>query len=422
MALSDMWSMQGNFDHYGNPVDRRPQAIQNLYSTATPPPRWAAPTHTSMVQAAPRRPTDAYSAGLVNPIYDLPYTGSLPTVNPNSSATPLTLGGVNTAFQTQRGRGNGISDMRTPVNRQFYSGLGLDPTLAAMSGYRNGSTANEFRMNHGVDAFLGGYGDAEFGGGYTTNPGEDGTTVSGIGTGGGMDALRRLAAQTGFADAGKYANSEQGQRALFDDMNNHLKDYWGISGKDPMASYGDKAATRTLYRDDGTGKLQAVSNPRVYGKAPKDNGFIGKESLTALSMALPMFGGWAGMLGQGAAGTLSAGSGLGLTTGLGGAIGTGAANALVNAGMGALANGSGGRGFLTGLLGQGINAGIGSLTGGANNLGNLFNTANPGASSFNPMSAFRDNLGRLGLGNSGVGMASRYGPQALRGLSSLFSR
>jgi hypothetical protein len=88
----------------------------------------------------------------------------------------------------------------------------------------------------------------------------------------------------------------------------------------------------------------------------------------------------------------------------------------------ALTSGTGGQGFLTGLLGQGINAGLGSLTGGANNLGSLFNTANAGASTFNPMSAFRENLGRLGLGNSGVGAATRFGPQALRGLSSLFSR
>lgn len=413
--------MQGNFDNYGNPVDSRPQHIQNIYSTAPAASRWT-PPGSGAVAPARTTPTgrDPYSAGLVNPIYDLPYTGSLPTVNPNSSATPLSLGGVNTAFQSQRQRGNGVMDMRAPINQQFYSGLGLDPTLAAMSGYRNGSHAGEFRMNHGVDAFLGGYGDAEFGGGYTTNPGMDGEVIRG-GAGGGIDALRRLAAQTGFTDAGRYADSEQGKRALFDDMNNHLRDYWGVSGKDPNASYGDRAATRTLYRDNGSGQLQAVSNPRVYGKAPSDNGFIGRESLTALSMALPMFGGWAGMLGQGAAGTLSAGSGLGLTTGIGSAIGTGATNALLNAGMGALTSGTGGRGFLTGLLGQGINAGIGSLTGGPNNLGNMFNTTNPGASSFNPMSAFRENLGRIGLGNSPVGGVARFGPQAIRGLSSLFT-
>jgi hypothetical protein len=426
MTLANMWGRSGasRYDTYGNPVDSRPQSVQSIYTSTAPKQQsWVNPNLTPM--SAPEVPTgrsmaSPYSTGLVNSLYDLPYTGSLPTVDPNSKANPLGLGGVNTAFQTQRDRGNGIRDMSLPVNKQFYSGLAPDPTLSAMSKYRNGSEAGEFMMNHGVDAFLGGYTNAEFGKGRMTSPGEDGERI--VDGAGGIDALRRLAMQTGYSDYGKYANSDQGKRALYDDLNTHLKDYWGVSGKDPRASYGDKAATRALYKDDGTGQLQAVSNPRVFAKPAKDNGFIGREGLTALSMVLPMFGGWAGMLGQGAAGTLSAGSGLGLTTSLGGAIGTGATNALVNAGMGALTNGSGGQGFLTGLLGQGLNAGMGSITGGANNLSNLFNTANAGSSVFNPMSAFRENLGRIGLGNSSLGAASRFGPQAIRGLSALFSR
>lgn len=405
----------GQYDKYGNTIDPRGAGAASLYSSNPAGGMFASAD--SAYQAP--QPVPAMSWGqeqMSNPIYDFAYTGALPTVDPNSKANTLGLGGVNTAFQTQRGQ-DSLSSMWNKPAQQFYSGLGVNPTLQTMANYRNGS-GGEFGMNHGVDAFLGGYTNAEFGGGNTNNPGMD-QTVSRDGAGG-IDALRQLAIQTGFQDAGKYANSEQGKRALYDDMNEYLKDYWGVSGKDPLASYGDRAATRALYRDDGSGNLQAVSNPRVYGKAPADNGFIGRESLTALSLALPMFGGWAGMLGQGAAGTLSAGSGLGLTTGLGGTIGTGAANALVNAGMGSLMNGGGGQGFLQSLLSQGLGAGVNSAMGGSG-LSNMFNTANPGASTFNPMSAFQQGLGRIGLGGSPVGMAGRYGPQALNGLSRLFS-
>lgn len=405
----------GQYDKYGNMLDPRGAGLANLYASSPAGNMISSP---DAAYQAPK-PVPAMAWGqeqMSNPIYDFNYTGALPGVDPNSKATPLGLGGVNTAFQQQRGR-DSLSSMWDNNQKQFYSGLAPNPVLQSMANYRNGS-GGEFGMNHGVDAFLGGYTNGEFGGGYTVNPGMDQQTVNE--GAGGINALRQLGLQTGFQDVGKYADTDMGKRALYDDLNSYLKDYWGVSGKDPQASYGDKAATRALYKDDGTGNLQAVSNPRVYGKAPKDNGFIGKESLTALSLALPMFGGWAGMLGQGAAGTLSAGQGLGLTSSLGSTIGTGAANALVNAGMGTLMNGGGGQGFLQSLLTQGLGAGVNSAMGGSG-LSNMFNTANPGASTFNPMQAFQQGLGRIGLAGSPVGLASRYGPQALSGLSRLFS-
>lgn len=411
----------GQYDKYGNMLDPRGQGVADMYTSSPAGGMFASAdaNYQAPRQAAPAAVNwnDPYESGRVNPIYDFAYTGALPQVDSNSKANQLGLGGVNTAFQTQRGQDYLGSMWQGNKPQQFYSGLAPNPTLSSMANYRNGS-GGEFGMNHGVDAFLGGYTNAEFGGGRMSNPGMDGEVIRD--GAGGINALRQLALQTGFQDANKYADSDQGKRALYDDMNNYLKDYWGVSGKDPLAKYGDKAATRALYKDDGAGNLQAVSNPRVYGKAPKDNGFIGKESLTALSLALPMFGGWAGMLGSGTAGTLSANAGLGLTSSLGSTIGTGAANALVNAGMGSLMNGSGGQGFLSNLLTQGLGAGVGSLTGGANNLGSMFNTANAGASALNPMGYFQSGLGQIGLGGSPIGMAARA-PGWASSLSRLFS-
>lgn len=418
MGLYDMFSSgDSQYDKYGNTIDPRGQAVANMYTSTASPAGSMFGTADSSYQ--PPRQTSTLDWGQgnnVNPIYDFAYTGALPTVDPNSKANQLGLGGVNTAFQPQRGQDYLSSMWQGNKPQQFYSGLAPNPVMQSMANYRNGS-GGEFGLNHGVDAFLGGYTNAEFGGGRQTNPGMDGEIVrEGAG---GIDALRQLAMQTGFKDANKYANSDAGKRALYDDMNDYLKDYWGVSGKDPLAKYGDKAATRALYKDDGSGNLQAVSNPRVYGKAPKDNGFIGKESLTALSLALPMFGGWAGMLGSGTAGTLSANAGLGLTSGLGSTIGTGAANALVNAGMSSLMNGSGGQGFLGSLLTQGLGAGVNSIAGG-NGLSNMFNTANAGASSLNPMGYFQSGLGQIGLGGSPIGMAARA-PGWASTLARLFS-
>ena len=207
--------------------------------------------------------------------------------------------------------------------------------------------------------------------------------------------------------------SRGGALDLWDGLNDYTKDYMSIGGLSTGwdgSLTGDRRPNArnnavTLYKKEGN-KLLPVSQPRL-GVEERSGSWLdqNQEGVTGLSMMLPMFGGWAGMLGTGTAGTLSAGSGLGLTTGLGSAIGTGAANALTNAAIGSALGGGGTRGFLSSLAGTGINAGLGSLTGGPNNLGALFNTANAGQSALNPMSYFGSTMNNIGLGGSPLGLA-----------------
>lgn len=192
---------------------------------------------------------------------------------------------------------------------------------------------------------------------------------------------------------------------LYNDLNNHTKDYLSVGGlSQGWAGGGANNASRTLYREQD-GKLLPVSRP-VFRTETKDNGFIGREGITGLSMMLPAFGGWAGILGSGAANTLTAGGGLGLTSGLAGSIGTGATNALVNAGIAGL-GGGGVKGALGSLVGTGVGALGNSIMGNANGLGSLFNTAGAGSPmNINPMSSFNSVMNTTGLSNSPLGMAS----------------
>lgn len=188
---------------------------------------------------------------------------------------------------------------------------------------------------------------------------------------------------------------------LYNDMNaGELGRYSTIGGlstgwgedQDPA----HRQAARTIYRDNGQGSLQPVHNSNFY-HAEENPGWVrgeGADTISALSMMMPAFGGWAGVLGNGAAGSLSAGSGLGLTSGLSSAIGTGATNALVGAGVSGL-TGGGWRGALNSLVGSGIGAGVNSAMGG-NGLSGMFDTAGSGAAT--PFSA---------LGNFG-GLSNRF--------------
>lgn len=205
---------------------------------------------------------------------------------------------------------------------------------------------------------------------------------------------------------------------LYSDLNNHTKDYLSVGGlSSGWSGGGPSSASRTIYKDVG-GQLLPVTRP-MFRTETKDNGFIGREGIAGLSMMLPAFGGWAGILGQGAAGTLTAGGGLGLTTPLASTIGTGATNALVNAGIAGL--GGGARGALGSLTMQGLGAGASQLTGG-NGLSNLFNTASAGNTlNVNPMSYYQGAMRSAGLGGSplGQGMQAMNG---IRSLSNLFGR
>lgn len=325
----------------------------------------------------------------------LPQTGAAPSKN---QAPNYSLGGVNTGM-TNSSNWNPLTNSFLGLQPQIQPGA-VDPALRQTL-----QSANAGGLQRGVSAFLGGFQPWAL-----ENHGIDGGMQEAKDAPAQWQSLRDLAGGVGF-NARPYGNNNM---ALYDAMNDYTKDYYNVAGLSGGWTGGNlgNAAARTLYKDVGGGNLNPVSAPRRYTNVNDDKGFIGKESLTALSLALPMFGGWAGMLGSGTAGTLSAGSGLGLTTGMGSAIGTGATNMLVNAGMNAAMNGSGGQGFLGSLAGGLGGSALGSLTGSANNLGSLFDTAGAGASTLNPMGYFNSGMRNIGLGGSplgqGMGLMNNY--------------
>lgn len=169
-----------------------------------------------------------------------------------------------------------------------------------------------------------------------------------------VDPLKNLAQQIGYDTSGynldPYANGGKDSGQLFADLNNKLKDYHYISGLsqgwNPQG--GARGADRTLYLNNGNNVLNPVTSPVDYTAREKGNWFQeNPEFVSALSVMLPAFGGWAGLAGQ-AAGAAGASMGLG-TTGLG-ALGTAAANAAGGAAMGAATGGT--KGALTSLAGS----------------------------------------------------------------------
>lgn len=363
-----------------------------------------------------------YGSGAGNSIYNSArYGGSFsgldslqPVQNagqtPNRNLAPnYTLGGVNTALSSAYTNPTGTGNWRPQTQAQVAPGP-VDEALR-----QTVQSANSGGISRGASAFLGSGFQP-----WAMELGNDGEYRPAADAAAQWGELRNLASAVGVDPTG-YGDGGKDMRTLYDLVNDATKDFYGIGGLSTgwSGTKHPRGASRTLYRDMGGGNLRPVSTPQHY-MANETSGDMLRGAVQDLSMVLPAFGGWAGILGAGTAGTLSAGSGLGLTTGLGSAIGTGAANALVNAGMGAMTSGSGGQGFLNGLLSQGLGAGVGSLTGGANNLGSMFNTANAGVSALNPMGYFRDQMGRMGLGGSPVGMATRV-PGWASSLSRLFS-
>lgn len=334
---------------------------------------------------------------------------------PNKNLAPnFHLGGVNTAQSSphQLGTMGGLVRPRRASDLQVHPGQ-VDPALKQTI-----QSAGAGGIARGAEAFLGtGFQP------WVKEVGPDGELKNTADAQGQYQQLRNLASAIGI-NASPYGDVNKGQgdmRTLYDLVNNATKDFYGVEGLSQGWSGNPnvRGAARTMYKDIGGGNLRPVTTPKHF-LAEETSGEMLKGAVQDLSMVLPAFGGWAGLLGSGTAGTLSAGAGMGLTTGLGSAIGTGAANALVNAGMGAMASGSGGQGFLQSLLSQGMGAGVGSLTGGSNNLSNMFNTSGAGVSNLNPMGYYRDTMGRMGLGGSPLGMATRV-PGYLNGLSRLFS-
>lgn len=295
-------------------------------------------------------------------------------------------------------------------NNNLDYGQLSDPTLQGMMAEKMYG-----RANAGVSAFLGdtyklNNWDGQYGG-----EGQSGQIDNSMN----IAALQQLAQQTGFNTNGynmgqQTANNQdydmsRGGQALYADLNNYLKDYTSIQGLSSWTGNPNPmAATKTMYKRDGNGQLVPVSAPQEYIQQKggawnnmKDTGFI-----SALSMLMPVFGGFGGIAGAGTTGTLTAGGGMGITNGLASTIGAGATNALVNAGASAALSGSGAKGFGMNLLGSLAGAGVNSATGG-NGLGKMFDTSTAGQSmAQNPMGNFSAAMGASGLGGSifGKGM------------------
>lgn len=217
-----------------------------------------------------------------------------------------------------------------------------------------------------------------------------------------------------------YRGQSSGLGELFLDANNELKDYMKL--RTASAGWDNKndprSMTEAIYKQTSPNVWQPVTDPKQWSNPEKGSWAQtdGAELLSALSMVMPAFGGWAGLLGNGVQGTLTAGGGLGLTSGLGSVIGNGLANTLVNTGVqSALGGGVNPTNLLAGL---GMSA-AGSIASGQG-LGNMFNTNVPTGPAAAPTS-----LGSLW--NSGIGSAIRntpffrteYGGLANQGLGAL---
>ncbi len=359
------------------------------------------------------RPQDAITS---NPnysqVYQTSFGGQRPQADYSIGAPQYTMGGIATNLTSMFDN--------SPFRHQATGVLQQAPDPALQATIQSMGAGG---IDRGVAAFLGGayspfstngagYGDDATGGMGTT------TTD--------FNSLINLAHQVGY-DTSKYnldpnqtnpaandpratRNGDMGINGLYDDMNQYLSNYYGVGGLSSGwdGSKSPLSAAHTLYQDVGGGNLVAASQP-VHYQATPNQGWLksdqGRDMLSAASIVMPAFGGWAGLLGQGTAGTLSAGSGLGLTTGLSGAIGTGATNALVNAGINSALQGTGSQGFLGSLAGSLGGAAGNSLFGNGNGLSSLFSTANAGASPLNPMSYMNNAMNYTGLSNSPLGLA-----------------
>lgn len=314
--------------------------------------------------------------------FGLDLTGQLPGLVPGAGgapnrnlAPPYTLGGMNTAMSSAFDP----FASRTPMQGNFQQA----PDEALRQTLTSGRAGS---FDRGAAAFLGA------GAQPWQSPGE--TESGGITDHGWVrdrdkqiDQLFQTAAGLGMntngysRDVGPSSmggeRTSNDIRALYDDLNQHTKDYYGVSGMSSGwdGSSNPRSASRTLYRNVN-GTLLPASNPQHY-VAPRTGGWArqNQDVLTAVSMMLPMFGGFAGLAGTIPAEMVGAGGGLGLTSGLSGA-GLTAANAGVNA-LGAAAMGGGAQGALGSLaggLGGAAGQYAGNLAGGYDNIGRQLGT------------------------------------------------
>lgn len=304
------------------------------------------------------------------------------------------------------GTGGGVGPGVAPT----YSANGLggntnaaDPALAQtlLAGNAGG-------LLNGINAFAGG-GFMPYSSETTNNPGQYNVTDN-------RWMLDQVADATGYqGDRNWYNGATPYSSTGLSSLQDSLKNYYGIAGMSNGwdGSANPRSSAMTLYqRDPSTNMLNPITAPRSYTSAENPGWAKGQgaETLTALSMMLPIFGGAGGLLGAGASGTLSAGAGLGATNALAGAIGTGATNALVNAGTQyALSGGAGGTQGLLGSLGGALLGAAGnSAFGNSGGLGSMFDGSGAASlgSTYNPMSGMNQIMNSTGLGGTMLGGAS----------------
>lgn len=320
------------------------------------------------------QPAAVGSAGGPSPTGQLPYGGSA-----NGTFGQLTPGMGQLSFNPTQVSGAPYLKANDPYSQaiaQMGGAMGAGWSVNGIKAFMPGDL-NAFDQLHDNNT------DSESGSTYLT----DSRAADLKGT---MDLVDDAARQLGY-DVGGYRNDDPGRLALqfdpaargrhqayvdagmtdpaeagwkgsasdkYDGLNKDLQNFYRIRAASAgWDGKGDPRSTATtMYYQQPNGDLMPISSPK-FGRKPEHRGWAreeGAETIAGLSMMLPAFGGWAGLLGNGAAGTLTAGGGLGLTGSLPAGV--------VNAGMGALTGG--GSGALAGGLGNWVGSSLGSQVGG----------------------------------------------------------
>jgi hypothetical protein len=269
--------------------------------------------------------------------------GGAPTYDLNTplgrSLLGMTLSAGN-AGRMDKGISAFLGPLYQPVSESATNGTGMDRQMFANKDY----SAQKYMSNLGRSL---GYNNQKDYEAMTAGPKIGWDVVNGYGDTVINDPVQQ---QNQYEATDRY-------RAGLEDYLKDISKITGLSSGWDGSKGNARSAASTLYRQNGN-VLTPIGTPEGFTAREKGNWFQeNPEFLSALSVMLPAFGGWAGLAGQ-MAGTASMGAG---TTGLG-ALGSAAAN---TAGAAALGGATGGtRGALMGL-GGGVGGYLGGMAGNA---------------------------------------------------------
>ncbi len=212
-------------------------------------------------------------------------------------------------------------------------------------------------------------------------------------------------------------SGERDAMQLYDDLNQHTKDYVSVGGlSNGWSGGGNAMGNRTIYREQD-GQLLPVSRPRAFMNNP-DNGFFSRDFRDMMmTVGLPALGGvFAAPAAAGSGGASMAGSAAN-AVGLGSqwaSLPAWAQQAATGAAQGALTSGLQGGNPLQGALTGGVTGGAGGAATGLIGSMGLPAWANQAMSG-----AFRGGLGAMMGGGNAIGGALQGG---LGGLGGAYGR